>query len=170
MIVLTGDLSENSHRACLDAGAAAVLTKPVSAQRLLDTLLAVCERPPQTTGAAMGENAIIDGRIAHEIRTYGVAARISDSLRDALRYAAEMETKAQTSDWPAVTLRVRAIRGAAHVMGARQVASLCSHIADMADADMEESCTDLIGELSKRIDEARYAMTSILQGAQEVRL
>ncbi len=159
-IVLTGEPSEKTMQACFAAGAAAFLAKPASAQRLLDTLVTVCNRTfLEQLGPATTDIDSTAGRVAVSVERIGLApAALADHLRDALRYVSEIETAAASKDWSSVRLRARAIRGTAHSMGATNLIIICKRIIDLSDTGLDDNWPVIMNELEKTLDEARKGL------------
>lgn len=173
-IVLTGEASEKIRQDCYAAGAAAFLAKPVAAQRLLDTLLAVSERAVRDT---LSRSPLIQTAIDLEKvkKITDTAARdsiapglITENLRDALRYVAEIEIAGAVQDWPCVRQRVRAIRGIAYLIGATQLFDVCRRITVLPDSTLEIAWPKLADDLTHRLEEARKTLEILFQQSQAV--
>jgi CheY-like chemotaxis protein/HPt (histidine-containing phosphotransfer) domain-containing protein len=169
-IVVTGDATEQTRQACFNAGAAAYLTKPVSAEQLLERLLAVHERPTLVGGGSIVVQTAIDleaiSNVVAPSVVSGLPSRVLlECLRDALRYTSEIEHAIAKQDWPAVQYRVRAIRGAAHILGAVRVVAMCTRIINTPQGLLEASMPVLLAELVNTLDEARKALSALFQNS-----
>lgn len=167
-IVLTADTTEQTRQACLDAGASAFLGKPVSSQRVLEAVTAAVAKvnraaapgsPSHQAAITLGNRT---GLVENALASSEPTQALLDSLRDALRYVAEAEMAASHADWPAVLVRVRAIRGVAYTIGARRVSAACRRILTTPVTDMEGAWSWLLADLVDELEDARRALSMLL--------
>lgn len=156
-VVLTAEVSERTRNESYAAGAWAYLTKPVSAQQLLDTLRAVCERAEQLSESAPGQATMdvgpLHSPIALSIANGAPSHVVIENFRYALRYVAELEHAAGHSEKQ--LMLVRALRGVAHMLDAKDVASVCIRMLKLPPDERELRWHGLYRELVDSVDRAR---------------
>lgn len=169
-IVLTGETSEKVRQECLDAGAWAYLTKPVSSRRLLDTVVAVCERASALADAprqAKMDIGLLHSPMGQAVATGEPTRVVIESMRDALRYVSEFERAAVARDWQSALTRVHAMRGAAYIVSARRVLLVCSRILALPPDELHANWRTHHRDLVDSLDESRREMTTLFARAIE---
>ena len=158
-IVLTADATVEAFRACEEAGAAAYLTKPVNAHKLLETIA----RFSRTTRVALERQAA--DQVGEETPGYGkererledgepVDVQVLDGLmqlgsgaeflrelvkgytRDGRRNLELLERAAVEGDFPAYQDAAHALRGSSSELGAEQLVQLCMEVRRLKPYDM----------------------------------
>lgn len=169
-VVLTGEVSERTRSECYSAGAWAYLTKPVSAQHLLNTLRAVCERAEQLSSRAPGQATMDVGPLHSPVAlsiANGVPSHlVIENFRFALRYLSQLEHAA--GDRPKQMMLLRALCGVAHVLEAQELAVVCRRLIALPPLELELRWKAVYRELVESVDRARRE-TSKLFGTSVLR-
>jgi len=163
-IVLTGETGEDIRLACVGAGAAAFLAKPISAQRLLDTVSAVTERMALRDEREPPNDAQL--AVSAEFNDPAMAALtprvISESMRDALRYAQDASQACRDGNVELARQRIRAIRGTAHAVSAKSLVEACRRLLTSSDETLRSSPEAVARELDDALTETQKILATIL--------
>lgn len=162
-IIMTGEASPHLRTVALEAGATDFLRKPVATRQLLQAIADAVTKKDAGRTARPGAPATsdtdiivgVDNAAAHD----GVIPRrIAYALGYAMLYVGEMQLAADREDWVTVQLRARAVRGAAHMIGAPRVVKACTSIIESPRAALAMSWPSMYVSLSRALDEARTAL------------
>ncbi|GGA81804.1 hypothetical protein GCM10011521_20190 [Arenimonas soli] len=164
-IVLTGDTSARMREACVAAGAWMFLNKPMSARRLLDAIAQVCERADRLPELAAVPVGTIRLDTAHRTLLDGdPSGALLENFRDVLNYRREMGV-ARQHDWRDALCRVRAVRGAAYLVGAERVVAACRRLLELPLPELPAAWPAFEVELDASIDDAWRSLSSLLAQA-----
>lgn len=167
-IVLTGETSERVRQDCFAAGAWIFLKKPMSSQRLLDAVALVCERAEHLADSNRIQPGDISLNAAHRaLLSSDPSQALFENFRDMLNYQRDIEKAAQWDDWDAVLRRVRAVHGAAHLIGADRVSAVCLRISSTPKPALQTVWPALQRDLSGSIDDAWRAVSKLLDQVAE---
>lgn len=162
-IVLTSERSESVRTQCLAAGAWAFLQKPVSAQGLLDALAMVSDRVDRLARApAVAHGQISLAAVHRTLLAVDPGRREFDVFRDLLGFLREIEGAAAINDWQTVVHRTRAVRGAAHLIGAAQVTLTSSQIVACKPDELPAVWPALHQRLTETVDDAWRTLSGML--------
>jgi HPt (histidine-containing phosphotransfer) domain-containing protein len=78
-----------------------------------------------------------------------------------MTYVTEMQRAVDREDWNTVQLRARAIRGAAHMIGAPHLVAACSAIIATTTQALPDEWPTLSADLHAALDQARSALTTM---------
>ena len=138
VIVLTADATAEARRACEDAGALAVMTKPIAAGPLLERIAAIADglamAPAAEVPSMPAEGAstgVISQHILDELREMGLGEEfvqrfLAECVHDARRCMGDLATAGDAADWDAYRDACHALKGAASNMGAERLAERAS--------------------------------------------
>ncbi len=162
-IVITSERSERVRNQCLAAGAWAFLQKPISAQCLLDALAMVSDRMERLARVpTVSHGQISQAAVHRNLLAVDPSRRVSDVFCDLLTYIREIEGAAVVSDWNSVIHRTRAVRGAAHLIGAAQIMTVSSSILACKLDELPAKWRVLHERLTESVDDAWRTLTGML--------
>lgn len=159
-IVLTGETTESIRQACIAAGATAFLAKPISAQRLLDTVRTVVERV-ERIHAEMANTREQVNRFVNVAAASLSPRQVSESMKDAMRYVAEAKQALANREFTAARQRFRAVRGTSYVLGATHLGDLCGRLLALNDGEIERSKQMISEQLDKSIFGTRESLALV---------
>lgn len=172
-IVLTADVTVDARHECLNAGAMAVLTKPLVLTQLLSALarIAAVETPEsavvatQATGRppATGEDEVICDRILQELAQMRlgdafVERFLSECVRDARQAIADLGGHARGQRWSDCRDACHALKGVAGNMGAVQLAAEAAQAMRLGDETLMASWSALQQQLQGLLEQAIAAL------------
>jgi len=164
-IVLTGETGEDIRLACVAAGAAAFLAKPISAQRLLDTVSAVTERvlllAEREVSVVPADRTIAS--VNDPILANLTPRVISESMRDALRYTQDAAQACRDGNVELARQRIRAIRGTAHAVGAAHLIDTCRGLLGWSDEALRSSPDTVALELDSAMNATQAILASLIR-------
>ncbi len=159
-IVLTGETSPATRNACIEAGATAFLAKPISAQRLLDTIRTVVERVERVHPALTRTREEVAEFV--DLASASLSPRLmAESMRDAVRYTHEATSACERGDFTTARQRLRAIRGTSHSMGATHLGRLCTRLLELDDEQLQASTQLIAEQLDKSVSGTQESLSMI---------
>ena len=166
-IVLTGEGSEKVRQECFAAGAWTFLQKPMSSWRLLDAVAFVVEQTGNLADSGSMHGSEISFGAAHRAALSADTSQTMENFRDILNYQRDIDRAAEQNDWTKVIQRLRAVRGAAYLMGASRVVTICGRLLDAPESSLSASWPSAQIELDARIDEAWRSLSALLSRGAE---
>jgi two-component system, sensor histidine kinase RpfC len=153
-VALSADITDETRRACAEAGVTTFVTKPVEAQQLLSLIARLCPEPaaaspePELGGVVVPHPRLtsatppLDRSYLNRLRALDddsafVIEVINDFLADAGQLIADLERAAQQADAVAFRDRAHALRSSAAHMGAIALLELCLGWRGIGSADLE---------------------------------
>jgi two-component system, sensor histidine kinase RpfC len=135
-IILTADATPEALEACRSAGAAAYLTKPVDAARLLDTLASLSARAePVRADQAMGSTTtrevavlnthVLDGLVRLGSGPLFLRDLLDGFMRDGEQQLRDLRTAVDRADYPRMRDALHALKGSAGELGGARLVFLC---------------------------------------------
>jgi two-component system, sensor histidine kinase RpfC len=148
-IILTADATPEALESCRAAGAAAYLTKPVDATRLLDTLASLSARaepPPLREGQATDatttrEVAVLNTHVLDGLVRLGSGPLFLRDLldgftRDGEQQLRDLRTAVDSADYPRMRDALHALKGSAGELGGARLVSLCQEAEGLKPYEM----------------------------------
>jgi two-component system sensor histidine kinase RpfC len=180
VIVLSADVTEESRREAVDAGADLYLTKPVQATRLLEALVTLCpsaeavpagagaRAPTEPAGAAAADAAMLDydqlalleglgSRSDFMERLVGVFITDSAGLMD------KMDAALEAKRFGELRSLVHALKGSSGSIGADRLARACTELQELAEGDLRLRGKTHLGRLRADLERTRGELTDYLQ-------
>ena len=160
--ILTADATEESRVSCEEAGIKHFLTKPVSLDKLSESLVLMCGSSMDTTEVTELPPAAIEGetrtdeKINEEefdrlVELSGgdpgfVREIIANFISDTNQNINELETSVSEHDWMAFRDQAHALKGSSLYLGLTRLASLCREAQDIEhDEFLEHGIRHLTG-------------------------
>lgn len=168
VVVLTGQLAERVRQDCFSAGAWAFLSKPLSTQRLLESIAAVHERMAQLHNMDPVDLPDVHPSAAlRQMLLPNQSQRAIEGMRDILRYQRDVDALAEAGDWTTLIDRIHAIRGAAHLLGADRIEEACRAITSTYPGPRPaQSWPSLQRELSIRVADLWRSLSRVPRTAR----
>ena len=191
-IVLTADATVEAARACEEAGAAAYLTKPVNAHRLLETIADISRRLP--TGAPAAEQSgvqepppayvsgagpvdsddpvdhqVLDGLLQLGSGVDFLRELVKGYARDGRRNMELMQAAATEGDYAAYQDAAHALRGSSSELGAQELVRLCMEVRRLKPYDMaSQRPQDLASQIHAAFEGVLVALEDYLSRHRDV--
>jgi len=184
VVMLSADVTPEAREECVEAGAAAFITKPIRARRLLDSLSRVMheEKGPDTLGEAMsrvvspsGEAAppprvaadAIDRRVLRDLEELGGGLEFVAELTDGFVKGAELlfeqlESAIIARDLSQFRDLSHALKGSAGSVGARRLHELSGHACRISERDFVRIAPMLESEMRVAFAETRGVLKSYI--------
>ncbi|HEY4529462.1 MAG TPA: ATP-binding protein [Luteimonas sp.] len=169
-IVLTADATAEAREECERAGAYGFMTKPVSVERLLETLAELAEgatrdsteAPVRAPRQDVG-NSVISQHILDELREMGLGEEfvqrfLTECARDARKCVADLDAAAAAGRWDAFRDACHGLKGAASNMGAERLADNASEGMRMPSDRLVAEHQGLIRALRQQLEQAIAAL------------
>jgi two-component system sensor histidine kinase RpfC len=182
IVMLSADATPETREACLDAGAAAFVTKPVQARALLDVLHRVGERghtgdaePPARPGQApslVSDASLIDRSVLRDLEELGGGlafvdelvggfVRDTEALFDQLRQAATDCEHARFRDL------AHALKGSAGSVGAQRLHEMARRACAISSNDLAGFAAAAVDQLEAVFAQTRDALRHYLRERSE---
>jgi two-component system, sensor histidine kinase RpfC len=166
-IVLSADATAEAIQASESAGAAAFLTKPVSAQSLLDTLADIATGDAQASSPPRSSSTQTDEVIARatinelsELKLDPDFMRLftTECMRDALKCIGDMELHGTAAKWEEFRDDCHALKGVASNIGAVRVAGFASEAMKLPGWQLAREWRSRVRTLREQLEVARIAL------------
>ena len=173
-IVLSADATAEAIQASESAGAAAFLTKPVSAQALLDTLADIAtgdtQASPQSRGSAVQPDEVIARATIDELSELKLDRDFmklftAECMRDALKCIGDMELHGTATKWEDFRDDCHALKGVASNIGAVRVAGLASEAMKLPGWQLAREWRSRVRTLREQLEVARIALHDAVANA-----
>lgn len=144
-LVVTGEPGPATAKALRSTGVTRFLTKPVTASQLLDAVA--------QTAADLPTNALTlrHTELERNLRSAFDRGDIAGPMADSFSYVRQLSVDAKRGDWDSFRRAARALRGAAHLLGATNLFSLCTIVIDLPDPSLTRQAIDLAAELENEL-------------------
>jgi two-component system sensor histidine kinase RpfC len=180
-IMLSADATTTTVHQCEQAGARAFLTKPISVNRLLDTLGEIASSDAQNAQPGTTSPSILrhesgdeagGGVIAPEVlRELGelqlgpdfVALFVEECLRDALTTIGELERSGAGAHWDLFRDGCHALKGVAGNMGAIQLASSASDAMRLGNWQLPREWRQRVRQMREQLEIARVSVKAVAE-------
>jgi two-component system sensor histidine kinase RpfC len=187
VVVLTADATPAAVRACEEVGAAAYLTKPVDARRLLETvacLVSPADRPavaadgrPAPVRAEPGpEGLSVDEAVLDGLSRLGGGSRFVGELtksfrRDSLRSLAAARAAAKSRDYPEWRNAVHALRSSGGELGARRLVEACREAEGLKPYHMESEQPEVLANrIGRALDDTLGGLETYVRASSDRRV
>lgn len=187
IVGLSADATQETRRACEEAGMDRYLTKPIAAKRLLeeiDGVMAALAAPPAPTlSAARGpapvteifshprfrgdDGSALDHAVLNDLENLGagedfLSAIVREFLDDAVRLAAAMRSAVATADATTFRENCHALRSCSANVGARMVHQYCQKLGGITPDELRRSGVAHADRIDAEIDRFRRAIAAHL--------
>lgn len=167
-IALTADVTEETRRACHDAGMAGFLAKPIDAARLLDTLSAAvaevttpAQQQPQSVSAPGRDSTTVTSEVLDREVLGGLAALdddpaflhdvIADYEQDAQALIGQVSVALERGDFNASQDAAHALRGTSANVGAVRLYSVATALLEASPTQLREEGLSKAGKLDDEL-------------------
>jgi two-component system sensor histidine kinase RpfC len=185
VVMLSADVTPEARKECVEAGAAAFITKPIRARGLLESLSKVMheERGPDAVGeraqmalTTAGEGGLssshlgaeaIDSRVLRDLEELGggldfVADLADGFVKDAERVFDQLQDAVAGSALGQFRDLAHALKGSAGSVGARRLHELSGHACRISERDFSRIAPMLESEMRAAFAETRDALKSYI--------
>ncbi|MHB8697744.1 MAG: hybrid sensor histidine kinase/response regulator [Sulfuricaulis sp.] len=189
-IVMTGDASTETMKACKAAGVEACLTKPIETFRLLEKIEDLtrtadkAKQPPEYPARRSGEtvdsapniiadvDTVFDPDVLGEIVTMSTNSdfltQIQETFeRDANRLLKSLETSLGSKSLSAFDDAAHALKGIAGDVGARALMHRCTAASRAARHSEYDYCAELLQEIKKYLPLSKEALRTFVQSPRK---
>jgi two-component system sensor histidine kinase RpfC len=169
VIVLTANATTEARSECLDAGAAAFLTKPIDAARLLDTVARLADERQETVSPATPSGVLLNGQTLRHLLELGdgqndfLESVIGGFLAEGERMIEAMETALSRREYATLKELAHTMKGSAGNVGAEELFGVCREIMQASHADLQHSAENLMNDAAKKFSATRVALMSYLE-------
>jgi two-component system sensor histidine kinase RpfC len=174
VLVLSADVTPESIRSCEQAGARAFLSKPVSAERLLEQLSEIAAGggagaamglPAQGRGEPTDEDLVLDPGVLEELSSLGMGERferelVEQCLRDAADCIASIEVSAANEDWDALRDHAHALKGVSGNVGLVRLAALSGELMRVDRWRLAQEWRQRLEALQSQLAKGRAALAA----------
>ncbi|GAB3725810.1 ATP-binding protein [Luteimonas pelagia] len=173
VLVLSADVTPESIRSCEQAGARAFLSKPVSAERLLELLADIAVGGQAATGALQVVGAgdggdaelVLDPGVLEELAALGMGERferelVDQCLRDAADCLASIEVAAANADWDAMRDHAHALKGVAGNVGLVKLAAISGELMRLDRWRLAQEWRQRFEALQSQLSKGRAALAA----------
>jgi len=153
IIAVTANAMRGEQEHCLAAGMDAYLAKPLSIQRLSETLSRwIAFAPPVEAPAPVIDRAMLRTWLGED--TARMRALLEEFLAGALVQAHEIELALAVSDMAAVSTSAHKLKGGALSVGAHALGRLAAALEDAARPGAGAACRDMLAPLNRELARA----------------
>ena len=173
IIMLTADALEDAKRACMEAGADAFLTKPVSSRDIVAAIARLVSEERQSSpaipaAAPASTGSVLDESILEDLAQMGggqpfVQELIDSFGEDSKRSMSEVERALLTQDYGLWHDQLHMLKGGASDVGAYQLARLCTEAERIKPFEITASLArDKLMEVRAALSEAQTALAAYM--------
>jgi two-component system sensor histidine kinase RpfC len=187
LVALTADATQESKKACEEAGFDAYLTKPVEVKKLLELLdslpptgrkghdaTASTQALPAGNGASEGirSDPVIDPVTFNELAALGTEEDFLEKLiriflETAEQKVADIEKAQLAGKYVLVTELSHALKGSAGQIGANTLMELCNRMSHIGPAGLMQEGKHLVQVLKEEFERVRGALQMFVEQAEE---
>lgn len=151
-LVVTGEPGAATAKALRSTRVTRFLTKPVTASQLLDAVaLATTDPLTNTRPTAHTE-------FEKTLRSALSRGDMAGPMADSLSYVRQLSLDAELGNWESFRRSARALRGAAHLLGASNLFSLCTIVIELPDPSLAKQGIDLAAELENELTDVQATL------------
>ena len=180
VVILSADVTVETKRECLEAGADSFVPKPVEALRLLDELrtltadkgkeAARAAPAPASTPAASAAEVINADTLSH-LNELGsspdfLERLVSVFVADSLTLLAKMESAVAARNFGEFRAHLHAMKGSAASIGTERLTRLCSSLGKQTDAELRLKAAGVMRSLNEEFEQGRAALERYVQDAR----
>jgi two-component system sensor histidine kinase RpfC len=181
VIILSADVTTESRRESLEAGADAFLGKPVEAMRLLEEIQTLCGVKAQEAAKAAspaqarpvgalptGALHVVNAETLADLEELGSSPAFMDKLigvfvADNVTLLAKIEAALGGRNIGEFRSHLHALKGSAASMGAERLTGRCKEIGRLSDAEVKLQMPSLLKQLREELAVTREALERYLQ-------
>jgi two-component system sensor histidine kinase RpfC len=181
VIMLSADVTTESKREALEAGADSFLGKPIEAMRLLEEIQSLCgakaQEAPGAPGPAQarpggtmpaGALHVVNAETLADLEELGSSPAFMDKLigvfvADNVTLLAKIEAALGGRNIPEFRSHLHALKGSAASMGAERLTGRCKEIGRLSDAEVKLQMPSLLKLLREELAVTREALERYLQ-------
>lgn len=187
LVALTADATQESRKACEEAGFDAYLTKPVEVKKLLELLdslvptgrtrhgATTTANAPTTRGLASGKDRggeVIDPAMFGELASLGseedfLEKLIRIFLETGEQKVADIEKAQRAGKYVLVSELSHALKGSAGQIGATTLTEVCDRMAHLGPAGLMEEGKHLVQVLKEEFERVQAALQMSVEQAEE---
>ncbi len=185
VILLSADVTPDTKRESLEAGADLFLGKPVEAARLLSEIHGLCSgRPAEGSRVTLMERArpappahpdapeVVNAETLRDLEELGSSPAFMDKLigvftADNVTLLGKIESSLGARNVPEFRSHLHAMKGSAASMGAERLTFLCRDIGRLSDAEIKLQIAPLLNSLREELARTREALERYLQERQK---
>ncbi len=175
VIILSADVTLETKKECLEAGADSFIPKPVETLRLLDELRTltggkpreVARDAPATAVPPAGAEAVNMETLAH-LEELGSTPDFLERLvgvfvADSLSLLAKMEASVAARNFGEFRSHLHAMKGSAASIGTERLTRLCTSLGKCSDAELRLQSSSLVRSLNEEFAQGRAALERYVQ-------
>jgi two-component system sensor histidine kinase RpfC len=178
VVILSADVTVETKRECLEAGADSFIPKPVEALRLLDELKTLtagrereAPRPAQAAPVAAAAAAgveIVNGETLAHLDELGstpdfLERLVSVFVADSLSLLAKMESAVAARNFSEFRTHLHAMKGSAASIGTERLTRRCATLSRYSDAELRLQSASLMRSLNEEFETGRAALEHYVQ-------
>jgi two-component system, sensor histidine kinase RpfC len=183
VIVLSADVTPESRREAMEAGADAFLSKPIEAMRLLQQIHALCvgtaggapmPQPTAPSGrpAAAGTAAVLNIETLGHLEELGSSANFVEKLvgvflGDNAALLRRAEQAIASRNYHEFRSVLHAMKGSSASMGTDRLTRSCSALDNLSDAELRLQSPGLLRSLTREIEDARSEFERYLRDGRQ---
>jgi two-component system sensor histidine kinase RpfC len=187
LVALTADATQESRKACEEAGFDGYLTKPIEVQKLLELVDSLVPAGREGHGVAMTSSAppasistsgrddrgeVIDPTTFEELASLGgeedfLEKLIKIFLETGKQKIADIEKAHLSGKYVLVSELAHALKGSAGQIGAVTLMELCHQMSHISPADQREEGKHLVQVLKKEFDRVRAVLQMSVEQTKE---
>jgi two-component system sensor histidine kinase RpfC len=181
VIMLSADVTTESKREALEAGADAFLPKPIEALRLLEQIQTLCAPAAEVASrgdagaparsAKPAEPAVLNLETLHQLAELGSSPAFVEKLAgvflaDNSDLLGRIERSLGGRSYHEFRSLLHAMKGSSASMGTDRLTRLCGSMDKLSDAELRLQAPALLRTLSEELGAARTQLERYLQGRQ----
>jgi two-component system sensor histidine kinase RpfC len=185
VVMLSADVTPESKRECLEAGADAFLAKPIEAARLLEELQTLCggriQEASKPVAAAsprplradqQGPDPVVNSDTLADLEELGSSPAFMDKLigvfvADNVTLMAKMEAALAVRNVGEFRSHLHAMKGSAASLGAERLTVYCKDIGRLSDAEIKLQIPALLKTLREELAATRESLERYLRERQK---
>jgi two-component system sensor histidine kinase RpfC len=185
VVMLSADVTPESKRECLEAGADAFLAKPIEAARLLEELQTLCggriqeawkpvaaASPRPLRADQRGPDPVVNSDTLADLEELGSSPAFMDKLigvfvADNVTLMAKMEAALAVRNVGEFRSHLHAMKGSAASLGAERLTVYCKDIGRLSDAEIKLQIPALLKTLREELAATRESLERYLRERQK---
>ncbi|MDH4093262.1 MAG: ATP-binding protein [Betaproteobacteria bacterium] len=180
VVILSADVTVETKRECLEAGADSFVPKPVEALRLLDELRTLTADKGKEAARAAPLPAAIPAASADEVINADTLSHLNELgsspdflerlvsvfVADSLTLLAKMESAIAARNFGEFRSHLHAMKGSAASIGTERLTRLCSSLGKQTDAELRLKAAGVMRSLNEEFEQGRAALERYVQDAR----
>ena len=177
VVILSADVTVETKRECLEAGADSFVPKPVDTLRLLDELRTLTAdkgkeatrvAPAPASVPAASATEVINADTLSHLNELGsspdfLERLVSVFVADSLTLLAKMESALAARNFGEFRSHLHAMKGSAASIGTERLTRLCSSLGKHTDAELRLKAAGVMHSLNEEFEQGRAALERYVQ-------